>query len=314
MNCAYDVSVIVPCLNEEGNIEKLFAALHSEFQQMGYTCEYIFVDDGSTDGTLELLRGLSKNNVHVRYLSFSRNFGHQPALLAGMKAATGRACIMLDADLQHPVSLLPRMLELWNAGYKVVNTSRIDGRSTGWLKRYSSKLFYRFLNFLSDYPLLPGSADFRLLDRRVVDAVLTCAGDMQFLRGLIAWCGFRQTSLSYVPESRYAGKTNYSPRRMISLALSGITSFSIRPLRLGIFLSGIFALLSLSEIIYVFYVSLFTDRTVSGWASLAILISVLGTVVLLLLGIIGEYVGRCFMQGKQRPSYLVAEYGGGDEQ
>lgn len=301
------ISIVIPCYNEADNIAICHERIDKQLSATGKSYECIFVDDGSTDKTLIEIKKLCTQNRNVRYISFSRNFGHQKALRAGLDMAQGEAVITMDADLQHPASLLPEMLSRWNEGYEVVNTRRTDATETNVFKRSTSALFYRLLNFLTDMEIHPGTADFRLTDRKVTNLLCKCRENDLFLRGMVGWCGFRQTTIRYQAANRHAGKTKYSLRRMIELALDGITSFTIRPLRLAILLSMIFILLSMAETSYVCYVAFFTGQSVSGWASLAILISVLGAITLLMLGIIGEYVGRTFIQGKQRPLYVVRE-------
>ncbi|MDE7378115.1 MAG: glycosyltransferase family 2 protein [Paraprevotella sp.] len=306
-NKKISISIIIPCYNEADNIAICHKQIDKQLSPTGKDYECIFVDDGSTDNTLTEIKKLCTLAPNVKYVSFSRNFGHQKALRAGLDMAQGEAVITMDADLQHPASLLPEMLSRWNEGYEVVNTRRTEATETNLFKRSTSALFYRLLNFLTDMEIHPGTADFRLTDRKVTNLLCKCRENDLFLRGMVSWCGFRQTTIQYQAANRHAGKTKYSLRRMIELALDGITSFTIRPLRLAILLSVIFILLSMAETGYVCYVAFFTDQSVSGWASLAILISVLGAMTLLMLGIIGEYVGRTFIQGKQRPLYVVRE-------
>ncbi len=301
------LSVILPCHNEADNIPICYSRLTDILSSTGKTYECIFVDDGNTDHTLTVIKDLCRRDSRIRYISFSRNFGHQKALRAGLNAARGRAAVTMDADLQHPVSVIPELLARWEEGYEIVNTRRTDAARTGLFKRLTSRLFYRTLNFLTGMNLQKGAADFRLTDRKVTDVLCRCPENDLFLRGMINWCGFRQTTVAYRAENRHAGQSRYTLSRMAALALDGITSFTIRPLRLGVLLSGLFVLLGGAEIGYVCYVAFCTDRSVSGWASLAILITVLGAATLLMLGIIGEYVGRTFMQVKQRPPYIIRE-------
>ena len=300
-----EVSIIIPCFNETESIGVLYQSIAKTMAT--YSFEIIFVDDGSYDNTLERIVSLASTDSRVKYLSFSRNFGHQKAIKAGLSKAKGQAVIMMDADMQHPVSLLPLLIRKWKEGFEVVNTIRTDERGSKYSKRLFSRLFYAFINFLSDTPIQHKSADFRLLDKKVVDGLNQCHEESFFLRGMIPWCGFRTCSVAYQAEKRWAGKSKYTYTKMLSLALCGITAFSIKPLRLAILLATFFVLLSLVEMIYVVYIYTFTDEIVSGWASLAILISLLGASVLFTLGIIGEYIGKLFMQSKQRPEYVVSK-------
>lgn len=301
------VSIVIPCFNEAECIMALYAELCWVMQNSTELYELMFVDDGSTDDTLDVLSRLSELDSHVHWLSFSRNFGHQKALKAGLDHAIGEVIITMDADMQHPPALIPKMLELWSKGADIVNTIRKDGRKCGWFKKTASNLFYRILNSLTDTPVSEGSADFRLLDAKAVGVLRNCHEEYMFLRGMTSWIGFHQTQITYEAPSRYAGKTKYTFSKMFAFALCGITSFSVRPLRWAITLAAFFAFFAIAEIIYVIYVACFSEQAVSGWASLAILISVLGAAILLMLGIMGEYLGKLFMQCKQRPEYIIKD-------
>lgn len=299
------ISIVIPCFNEADCLPVLYQELHRVMEGYVHTYELIFVDDGSTDGTIDILKHFSEQDARVRWLSFSRNFGHQKALKAGLDYAQGDAIITMDADMQHPPTLIPEMLALWQKGNDIVNTIRKDDKQCSWFKRATSRLFYRIINLLADVQILEGAADFRLLDSKVSMALRSCHEEYMFMRGMTAWVGFRQAQIEYQANARCAGKTKYSFKKMFSFALCGVTSFSVRPLRLAIVLSAIFSLFSILEIVYVLYVACYTGQAVSGWASLAILISILGAAVLLMLGIIGEYLGKLFMQSKQRPEYII---------
>lgn len=301
-----DISIVIPCFNEADCIPMLYQELHCVMDGCGRAYELIFVDDGSTDLTSDILKRLSEQDTCVRWLCFSRNFGHQKALKAGLDYAQGDAIITMDADMQHPPMLIPEMLALWQEGYDIVNTIRKDDKKCGLFKRVTSHLFYRIINLLADVQILEGAADFRLLDAKVATALRSCHEEYMFMRGMTSWVGFRQAQIEYQSNARYAGKTKYSFKKMFSFALCGVTSFSVRPLRFAIVLAGVFALFSIIEIVYVLYITCYTGQAVSGWASLAILISVLGAAILLMLGIIGEYLGKLFMQSKQRPEYIVS--------
>ena len=233
-----NISIVIPCFNEADCIVALYAALCQVMQENAVLYELVFVDDGSTDGTLDLLSHLSEYDSHVHWLSFSRNFGHQKALKAGLDHAKGEVIITMDADMQHPAALIPEMLALWSEGYDIVNTVRKNDRKCGWFKNATSGLFYRIMNSLADIPVSEGSADFRLLDAKTVDILRNCHEEYMFLRGMTSWIGFRQTQITYEAHTRYAGKTKYSFRKMFSFALCGITSFSVRPLRWAIALAA----------------------------------------------------------------------------
>lgn len=299
------VSVVIPCFNEAGNILALYSELSDKLK--GCNAEYIFIDDGSTDGTLDTIKDLSAKDSQVKYISFSRNFGHQNALMAGLRNAHGAAVVTIDADLQHPASLIPRLLEKWQEGFDVVNTRRLRTKNAGLFKSITSKMFYRMMSYLTDMDFSDGFADFRLLGRKVVDAIKDTGESEVFIRGMVKWYGFRQTVIEYNAGKRFSGETKYTLRNMILFSLNGLTSFSIRPLRLSIVLSALLAMLCLAEICYALYTLLIVGTAVSGWTSTVILISVIGAMTLLMLGIVGEYVGRTFMQCKGRPLYIVRE-------
>lgn len=300
-----EISFIIPCFNEVASIDALYHEIAKTVQINKVNAEIIFIDDGSTDGTLEHIICIAQTDARIKYISFSRNFGHQKAIKAGLNKAIGKAAIMMDADLQHPVSFIPELIDRWKAGYEIVNTIRIDEKNKGLFKKVTSKLFYTLINFLSEVKIKAGSADFRLLDRKVIEVLKNCHEEFFFLRGMTSWCGFRSCDVEYQAHKRFAGKTKYSFLKMLSLALCGITSFSIKPLRLAILFASGFVLLSFLEIIYVIYIVAFTSDSISGWASLAILISLLGAAILFTLGIIGEYLGKLFIENKRRPEYVI---------
>lgn len=298
------VSVVVPCHNEEGNIAELYEQLVPELKAFA-RYEVVFVDDGSTDTTAQKICELAKSDPQVKLLQLSRNFGHQAALKAGLDHAQGDCVISMDADLQHPPSLIPQLVAKWKEGYEVVFTQRMADEELSWMKRATSKLFYRLAQKLTSVQIHPGTADYRLLDRQVVDVLKELNESYLFFRGLVSWVGFRQTAVQYKASGRFAGTTSYTYRKMLSLALSGITSFSIRPLQLSIVLGLIIASLAGIYGLYVIFIFAFTDKAVTGWASTTASVLFIGGVQLVMLGILGEYVGKGFMEGKRRPTYIV---------
>ena len=299
------VSVVVPACNEQGNVSVLAAELETVLAEEDH--EIIFVDDGSTDGTLATVRELCETRPEVGFLSLSRNFGHQNAIKAGIDHARGDCVITIDADLQHPPQLIPEMLEKWREGYDVVNTIRRNGSTLPLFKRASSRFFYAVLNLVSEVRVEEGTADFRLLDRRVVDVLCGLNESGLFYRGLIPWTGFRTIGLPYSPRCRHAGKTKYSISRMLGFAVSGLVSFSVLPLRLATIVGWIMALGGFGIGIKAVIEYLFTRNTVPGWASTIVAVVFVGGIQLIMLGIIGEYVGRLFIQAKHRPHYIVRE-------
>jgi dolichol-phosphate mannosyltransferase len=300
------VSVVVPAFNEAENLPLLLDRLTRALSPYD-DHEIVIVDDGSKDDTVKILRAYATKDARLRYISLSRNFGHQSALKAGLDSATGNCVICLDADLQHPPEHIGAMMQRWREGFEVVNMVRQDDPSTPLLKRVTAKLFYRFLNAISDFEIRPGTADFRLLDRRVVNALASLEERTLFLRGALPWLGFRQCYIDYVPESRAHGQTKYDLHRMLILALDGITSSSIRPLRLSTYLGLIMAGLGTIYASYALILKLFSGYAISGWASLLVAIMTFGGVQLLMLGIIGEYLGKVLVEVKHRPSYIVRE-------
>jgi dolichol-phosphate mannosyltransferase len=299
-----EISVVLPAHNEAGNISAIAAAI-AQAMALQVPYEIVFVDDGSTDGTLAAIRAAARD-PGIRYVSFTRNFGHQAALRAGLRHARGRAVIVMDADFEHPPELIPKLLAAWHSGAKIVATRRDDdGVPAG--KRLSSKLYYRVLDAIGDVRIEPGSADYMLLDRAVVDVVNNLEDQEIFLRGLVRWLGFPLVTIPYARGTRAHGDSKFSLRRMVELALSGIAAHSVRPLRFAIWLALGFALVSLSFIVYAVVSFLFVQHTVAGWSSLVAVIAILGAAQLLVLGIIGDYVGRILRETRRRPSYIVAE-------
>lgn len=298
------VSIVVPSFNEEGNVETLALRLTVIFKTLPYQYEIIFIDDGSSDHTLDRLKSLASLGDEFFYLELSRNFGHQNALKAGYDHASGDCVICMDSDLQHPPELIPQFLEKWEEGYDVVYTTREYADEATFFKRKTSDVYYRILNSLSDTKLEKGTADFRLIDRKVVNVLTQLPENGLFMRGLIRWLGFRQFAINYVCDPRFSGKSKYTFKRMLNFAVEGITAFSVRPLNIAI---GIGLFFSVTAILYVPYIliSYFSGHVVSGWASLLATIAFFGGMQLMVLGIIGMYLGKLFMQAKQRPNYIV---------
>lgn len=302
----FKVSVIVPIYNEEGNISPLLDRLVPVLQQY-HDYEILFVDDGSRDHTLETIKSSKESNSHIHYISFARNFGHQNALKAGLDHVTGDCVITMDGDLQHPPELIPQFIEKWLEGYDVVYTIRREDTRLSFLKRLTSRFFYRLMNRLSGIHIPEGAADFRLLDRKVADVLKDIREYHLFYRGLTPWLGFHQIGITYLPEERFSGQTKYSIRKMIAFALTGITSFSLKPLRISVLFGVFFALLAFIYGGYALYMKFFTDSTVPGWASVLISVLFIGGIQLIVLGIIGEYIGKLFMESKHRPHYIIKE-------
>jgi glycosyltransferase involved in cell wall biosynthesis len=300
------ISLVIPAFNEEENLPTLVHRLMAVMDQYD-SYEILLVDDGSSDQTRYVLRQLSQQYSVIRYLSFSRNFGHQMALRAGYDNARGEAVICLDADLQHPPELIPALIEKWREGYEVVYTVRQPDPTLSLYKRTTSKYFYKLLRTVSNLNIEDGAADFRLLDRKVVNTLKEFKENDLFLRGAISWVGFRQCRILYEPAARYAGRSKYSFRKMLKLAAMGITSFSTRPLYLSVLLGfgmSLFALLFGAEAMFEYF---FTSATVSGWTTLVVLSVLIGGVQFIMIGIIGVYLGKTFVEVKGRPAYIISD-------
>lgn len=306
MNKDFKLSIVIPIYNEELNISELNRRLLKVLKNIE-KYEIIFVDDGSADKTLTMIKQLSDENSKIKYLSFSRNFGHQNALRAGLAFATGDAVVSMDGDLQHPPELIPQMIEKWQDGYKIVYTIRKECEKLSYFKRKTANIFYAVMSKLADVNIPKGAADFRLLDKDIVDIIVKMNESSLFLRGLISWVGFDQFAIEYEPEARFAGKTKYSLKKMISFAMDGITSFSIKPLRLATILGFVIAMAAFVYGFYAIYIKLFTNETMSGWTSLMVSVLFLAGIQLLTFGIMGEYIGKLFMQSKGRPNYIIKD-------
>lgn len=300
------VSIIIPVCNEKGNVPLMITAVSEVMNKLPYDYHFMFVDDGSNDGTLETLRSWASMNNRVYFVSLSRNFGHQNALKAGIDASYGDCIISMDGDLQHPPDLLPVLLEEWEKGHDIVYTIRRDHMELPMLKRKTSTLFYKILNGLSDIELESGTADFRLIDKKVVDILRTVHEADLFWRGLVKWTGFKQIGIEYDPAERREGKSKYTYKKMMQLAMRGLTSFSTKPLTIAIYIGFFMSFLSLLYIPYILY-SLYSGHAISGWASILVTIVFFGGLQLMILGIIGVYIGKIFMQSKQRPHYIIRE-------
>ena len=301
-----ELSLVIPTFNEEGNVQRLYNEILLVLKQLQIsTYEVIFIDDGSSDQSLQHIEALRAQDTNVHYLQFSRNYGHQHALKAGLDHARGAAVISLDADLQHPPALIADMVQLWRQGAEVVYTRRNDKQNVGLFKKLSAKAFYWLANRLSEVPIEEGTADFRLLDRKVVEAIKTFKESHLFLRGLIPTLGFKQVALDYEPAVRYSGQSKYSLGKMFHFAINGITSSSAKPLYFSIYLGLFFAFLAFVYGCYAIYIAVFTDAAITGWTSLIASILFIGGIQMILIGIVGIYLGKLFVQSKQRPTYII---------
>lgn len=299
------ISIVLPVYNEEKTINEMYLRLSAVMADIPAGCEFIFVDDGSSDNSIDRLIALAYRDNRVKIIELSRNFGHQAAICAGLEHARGDAVIMMDADLQHPPELIPLLLEKWQEGNDIVYTVRNSSPDFGFTKRVSAKIFYKIINLLARINIPENSADFRLFDKKVLCQLLRLKERTKFLRGLVSWVGFRQAAVSYDAAPRYAGESKYTPVKMIKFAFDGITSFSTIPLHIstiiGVMVSGV----SFSYAVYAVWIKLFTDRAMPGWTSVLVSVLFLGGVQLLSLGIIGEYLNRIYTETKARPEFIV---------
>jgi len=300
------LSVIIPVYNEQDNIKVLLNRLIPVVKKYQY--EIIFVDDGSKDKTPEMLKKQGAKNKNIKLISFYRNFGHQMALTAGYEVAKGDAVISLDADLQDPPEIILKMLERWRVGAKIVYAKRSKREVDGFFKKITAQFFYRFINFLSDTEIPTDVGDFRLLDREVVDFLNKLPEQSRFLRGLVSWGSYPADYIYFEREKRFAGKTHYGILKMINFALDGITSFSVRPLRIATYLGVTAGLLGFVGMIYEIIRKIISPESfVLGWAGIFTAVMFLGGVQLVTIGIIGEYVGKIYTEMQKRPRYLVKE-------
>lgn len=291
--------------------------LHTELidvlPSVNMSWEIILVDDGSQDNTWTEIMSLCKTDTGIRGVRLSRNFGHQYALFAGLSQARGEAVITMDADLQHTPQTIPLLVDEWQKGNKIVHTVRLDPKNLSFLKKVTSKLFYKIFSFLSGVRVDPGMADFRLLDRQVVDEILQLKESRLFLRGLVQWVGYPNSKIEFQCGDRFAGKTKYNFYRMLKFAWSGITSFSVIPLRLSILLGLVSSLFACYQLADTLYIKLFTNIAPPGWASLSGVMSLLFGILFILIGILGEYIARIHEEVRSRPRFVISDRIGFEE-
>jgi glycosyltransferase involved in cell wall biosynthesis len=302
------IAIVIPSYNEATNIDILIHTLNEIIKNINYNFKFIFVDDGSSDKTVEILKEKSKEHQHIFYIELSRNFGHQNALKAGIDLVKNDvdAIISMDGDMQHPPKIIPKLIEKWEEGFEVVYTIRGEDKKLSFLKIKTSNLFYSLMNKLSDIKFEPGTADFRLIDKKVAQVFSDFTENELFIRGIINWVGFKQFAIHYEPNERYSGNSKYTAGKMMRFAVQGITSFSTKPLSMAIILG-----ISLSLMAFMFYISyvlysLYYGHVISGWASVITTVVFFGGLNLVVLGIIGVYIGKLFMQSKGRPNYLIS--------
>ena len=299
------VSIVLPAHNESGNIDIISERIDFCFPHDRYDLEVIFVDDGSTDDTLQKIENLQSRNSRIFYIELSRNFGHQSALKAGLDFANGDCIISMDCDLQHPPEIISKLLEKWDEGFDIAYTRREENENLSFLKRKTSNAFYNLVSWLSDIKIEKGTSDFRLIDRRVADVFSRFKENDLFIRGLIKWVGFKQVAVDFHPDDRHSGCSKYTFRKMVSFAFNGITSLSIRPLYLAVYLGFTLSLLSFLYLPYVVWSYYFSGHYSYGWGSVILTVVFFSGLQLSVLGIIGIYIGKMFMQVKDRPIYIV---------
>jgi dolichol-phosphate mannosyltransferase len=300
-------SIVIPLYNEEEVIGECIKRVEGVCKNLDGDYEVIFVNDGSADKTVELTLKACDRNPKIKLLSFSRNFGHQIAITAGMDNASGDAVIVMDADLQDPPETIPKLIAKYNEGYDVVYAVRSKRKGETAFKRITSKVFYRFLRFMCNIDIPVDTGDFRLISRKVCDVMKSLTERNRYVRGLVSWVGFKQAAVEYIREERFAGETKYPLRKMLKLSMDGITSFSTKPLTMSKNLGFATAAAGFIYMIIVILNKFAFGKTVAGWASLAVLILLIGGVQLIMLGIVGEYIARIFDESKNRPLYIIED-------
>ncbi|MCX2827236.1 glycosyltransferase family 2 protein [Bacillus pseudomycoides] len=301
------ISIIVPMYFEEEVAQECYNCLKSVTLQNNINYEFVFVNDGSTDRTMEILKGISAEDPRAKIVNFARNFGHQIAVTAGIDVAKGDAIVIIDADLQDPPEVIPELIAKWEEGYEIVYAKRKQRNGETWFKLVTAKYFYCFLNYMSDIDIPKDTGDFRLIDRKVADVFKQMKERNRFVRGMMSWIGFRQTYIQYERDERFAGETKYPLKKMIQFASDGIIAFSTKPLRMVMTLGLISVLISIAVLIYSVIVKIIGQDIQTGWASLMVAITFFSGMQLLGLGIVGQYIARIYDESKNRPIYVVKE-------
>lgn len=298
-------TIIIPVYNEEAVIHETCRRLTWVMNSIGEPYELLFVNDGSEDRTGPIIESYAETDARIKLLDFSRNFGHQIAITAGMDYARGDAIVIIDGDLQDPPELIPAMIEKWQEGYEVVYAQRSERKGETWFKKTTAALFYRLLDRLAEVKMPVDTGDFRLIDRKVCDAMREIREQNRYVRGLISWVGFRQTAIQYVREERYAGQSKYPLKKMLRFSLDGITSFSHKPLKIAVHLGLMISLASFVFLLGALGQKILTANPGAGWAALIACLMMLDGIVLTFVGIAGEYIGRIYDESKKRPLYVL---------
>ncbi|ALQ70913.1 glycosyltransferase family 2 protein [Bacillus cereus] len=301
------ISVVVPMYFEEEVAQECYNRLKSVMLQNDINYEFVFVNDGSTDRTMEILSEIAANDYRTKIVNFARNFGHQVAVTAGIAAAKGDAIVIIDADLQDPPEVIPELIAKWEEGYEVVYAKRKQRKGETWFKLLTAKYFYKFLNYMSDIDIPKDTGDFRIIDRKVADVFNQMTERNRFIRGMMSWVGFRQTYVEYQRDERFAGETKYPLKKMIKFASDGIIAFSTKPLRIVMSLGLLSVLISIIVLLYTITVKILGHDTQTGWASIMVAITFFSGIQLFGLGIVGQYIARIYDESKNRPIYIVKE-------
>ena len=301
------LAIVIPCYNEAAVIEQFYGELARALETVDVDWRACFVDDGSTDETLERLNGLAKSHPRVRVYSLSRNFGHQVALSAGLDVTLGSAVVMMDGDLQHPPALLPTMIALWRRGFDVVSGVREDMEDAGWFKRTTARAIYGLINRMGDTEIVPGAADFCLLSSRAHAALCAMPERHRFLRGMVSWIGFHRSYLKFQAPRRPAGESKYTTLKMIALALDALFSFSAAPMRTATRLGLALLVPGVVYFVYILLRYVAVNDFIRGWGSLICTLMIIGGIQLIFIGIIGEYLARIFEESKHRPLYFFKQ-------
>lgn len=306
------ISILIPAYNEQAVLEKLFTRLANLANSMkNYEFEFLFINDGSKDKTLDIIKDYADKDDRVAYVNFSRNFGKEIGMIAGLDHVTGDATVIIDADLQDPPELIPKMIQLWEEGYDDVYAKRRSREGESWLKRFTSRQYYNLLQKLSNVPIQKDTGDFRLLDRRAVEALKQFRESERNTKGMFSWIGFNKKELLYDRDPRAAGTTKWNYISLFNLAINGITSFTTAPLRISTIIGFVVSVITFVYLVFLVIRTIFFGTDLGGYPSTMAVILFLGGVQLLSLGIIGEYVGKIFNETKKRPLYIVEEYHAG---
>ena len=301
------ITVLIPCFNEERSLPLLYDKLVELGSDKRYVWEFLFINDGSKDNTLNILKDMAKEDTRVHYISLSRNFGKENAMLAGFDMASWDCLVIMDADLQHPPMLIPDMLHFWENGYEDVYARRKDRKTDSWLRRKLSRWYYQLLQKVSNIDVLQNVGDFRLLDRKCIEALKKMRETERYTKGMYCWIGFKKTELEFEVSDRIAGKSSFSYRKLVSLAINGFTSYTTAPLKLSAYIGVVISIVSFIIMIYFLIKALLFGDPVQGFPTIITVILFLGGIQLLSLGIIGEYLGKVFNETKHRPVYLISE-------